>query len=305
MLNNKRFRVFFATFTAVFVAAVVSAIGSVNAQEAEMALASVTVPAVIKEDGGNEELMQKYGPSWMEYMDDPTDSARPAPAPVVYKAYGPREGTTLYQYDLSLRSVESADELRYHDLSDRLTVGEWVAVSSLNEANALATYYTCSYAFTSPNNCPMSLRQTGSGYELHVDSTPVSQEERNACLEYVLACFGSYEGKYGADLMRAVCTDVHKKIGYNKARTCSNLVSAVDSGSGVCTHYAACVSILATMNGVPTKMVGGKRRAEFSSNHEWNEAFYDGIAVQWDACMFKDGAMGSTTYALMRVNKFF
>jgi len=201
----------------------------------------------------------------------------------------------LEMYDAALRSVETPEEQRYREMSERLAAGEIVETLGRDDANHLTAYYTDRYAIANLND--ITFRQfCGNGYTYGISvDNPDSQSKRAACVEQILKTFPDYSGLEGDALLKAVCTDVHNYFRFDRGCICLDTVDALQAKKGVCVHYSACVSVLATMYGTPCRTVGGKRRPGIKSFHSWNMTYYSG-GKYWDALMVSNGNLGANEY---------
>ncbi|MBQ6132694.1 MAG: transglutaminase domain-containing protein [Lachnospiraceae bacterium] len=234
----------------------------------------------------------------------PSSEYNPAPIPAVVEVSQPQtdEGQQLYtklldieEFNRTARMALNEQTLRFMDLSEAILNGsdQRMAFSSDYEARAFIDFFGGMYRLTFGN--------TGYGFflqwsnpdgtcDLQYDREKAdkareeTRERRAATMQAIIDKYKlhSYTNAYSE--IDNITQRISDKLTYDLEDQDVSNYTALQTGEGVCCHYAAAFFVLANTEGIPTEIINGNYTLYDGTidGHAWCEVHINGETITVD-----------------------
>ena len=108
-------------------------------------------------------------------------------------------------------------------------------------------------------------------------------ETRAAIIQSVIDKYKLHEYSDPVDEINNIVNRIAREMTYDLEETYSSTYKGIQTGEGVCVHYAAAFYILANSEGIPTELVSGNLiHDDGTEGHSWCEVHLDGQTLTVD-----------------------
>lgn len=206
----------------------------------------------------------------------------------------------MTSFNLTADKALSEKERRYRAIGTALTDGQIdsAAFSSREEYDDFRGYFYKTFCVNNinafHNDMQLILNDDGTvvcyylpkaSDEDHVYSTL----ERKGLYKEIVDCYGvNMEYTDTVEEVNSIIDRIHGKLTYDKEYIYSSLDDAIERGTGVCVHFAACYYVLANVEGIPTRVCGGYYTRDNGTGglHAWCQSVLpDGTVITVDPTM--------------------
>lgn len=165
----------------------------------------------------------------------------------------------------------------HNELAQKFDNGETLRFSNNEDLLSFLEYYSVQYRILSDADGYLILNKSDGTKEITIPSD--AKYDREALKKEIIDKYGPIEGNTPYEKILDACQKVTNSITYDLDYIGISVKESIDSGKGVCRHYAKIVKVLLDAEGIENEIMIGNYNG---SSHMWLRCFIDGEWVYTD-----------------------